>query len=336
MKFKAVLLQRKSSILLECIQGFVKMMKGLPNKQNNRFYIKFEKNSLILLLTSCCSWDEQIADVSCRLKYEDIFFSDPVLESKNGNIIGISLNPETLILPLRSSVLARETTLRLSKRDSQNVLSFSMIIETKKMSTFQLTHDCKVDVLKSKITNDLIPLCEDTRKFANKIPSTHFSIPPPKSLLRLLEKMKLVDSKYAEIEIVQDCDNEQQPNNGGKPSTPTCHFICTSDKSLNSTVSIKTFFNNCIVFHTENNDDSGMKIPQDQNHQVDEKQQFRVSAAFDINHLMSVLQLSTSISDSYSVATITQNKFLSMLIFFPNVESQISIFLASVNTAIAG
>lgn len=335
MKFKATLLQRKSSILLECIQGFVKMMKGLPNKQNNRFYIKFEKNSLILLLTSCCSWDEQIADVSCRLKYEDIFFSDPVLESKNGNVIGISLNPETLILPLRSSVLARETTLRLSKRESQNVLSFSMIIETKKMCTFQLTHDCKVDVLKSKITNDLIPLCEDRKKFANEIPSTHFSIPPPKSLLRLLEKMKLVDSKYAEIEIVQDCDNESQTKNYERPNTQTCHFICTSDKSLNSTVSIKTFFNNCIVFHTENNDNSRTVISQDQNHQINEKHRFRVSAAFDINHLMSVLQLSTSISDSYCVATITQNKFLSMLVFFPNVESQISIFLASVNTVTA-
>ncbi|OII73031.1 uncharacterized protein cubi_02262 [Cryptosporidium ubiquitum] len=308
-------------------------MKGLPNKQNNRFYIKFEKNSLILLLTSYCNWDEQIADVSCRLKYEDIFFSEPVIESKNENIIGISLNPETLILPLRSSILARETTLRLSKRDSQNVLSFSMIIETKKMSTFQLTHDCKVDVLKSKITNNLIPLGEDKKRFANEIPNTHFSLPPPKSLLRLLEKMKLVDSKYAEIEIIQDCNNKTQTNHGEGPKSPTCHFICTSDKSLNSTVSIKTSFNNCIVFHTENNDDSRMIISQDQNNPIDQKRPFRVSAAFDINHLMSVLQLSTNISDSYCVATITQNKFLSMLIFFPSIESQISVFLASINTA---
>ncbi|KAJ1609508.1 Hus1-like mitotic and DNA damage checkpoint protein [Cryptosporidium canis] len=333
MKFKAVLLQRKSSILLECIQGFVKMMKSLPNRQNNRFYIKFEKTSLVLFLTSHCSWDEQIADVSCRLKYEDIFFSDPILESKNDNIIGISLNPETLILPLRSSILARETTLRLSKRDSQNVLSFSMVIETKKMSTFQLTHDCKIDVLKSKITNNLIPIYEDQRKFANDIPSTHFSIPPAKSLLRLLEKMKLVDSKYAEIEIVQDFDKELQINHEAIPDSQTCHFICTSDPSLNSTVSIKSFFNNCIVFHTENRDDSRVIISQDQSNKITEKQQFRISATFDINHLMSVLQLSTTISDSYCVATITQNKFLSMLIFFPNIESQMSIFLASVNTS---
>ncbi|CUV06562.1 unnamed protein product [Cryptosporidium hominis] len=332
MRFKATLLQRKSSILLECIQGFVKMMKGLPNKQNSRFYIKFEKNSLILLLTSYCNWDEQIADVSCRLKYEDVFFSEPVLESKNENIIGISLNPEALILPLRSSILAKETTLRLSKRDSQNVLSFSMIIETKKMSTFQLTHDCKVDILKSKITNELIPLGEDGKRFGSEIPNTHFSLPPPKSLLRLFEKMKLVDSKYVEIEIVQDYNNKAQNNHDEGSKSQTCHFICTSDKSLNSTVSIKTFFNNCIVFHTENNDESRMIISQEQNRPTDEKELFRVFATFDINHLMSVIQFSTTISDSYCVATITQNKFLSMLIFFPNIESQISIFLASVNT----
>lgn len=330
MKFKATLLYRKSNILLECIQGFVKMMKGLPNKQNNKFYIKFEKSSLLLLLTSYCSWDEQVADVSCRIKYEDIFFSDPILESKNENVIGITLNPETLVLPLKSSILAKETTLRLSKRESQNVLSFSMIIETKKLSTFQLIHDCKIEVLKPKIVNDLIPLGDDKTRFFSEISNIHFSIPPPKSFLRLLEKMKLVDSKFTEIQIIQNQQDGESINNKIQKSS-TCQFICTSDKSLNSTVFIKTFFNNCLVFRTDE-DEVNPKTSISPEQKSDNESLFNISATFDINHLISVLQLATSISDSYCVATITRHKYLSLLVFFPNIQSQISIFLASVNT----
>ncbi|KAF7457776.1 cell cycle checkpoint [Cryptosporidium felis] len=331
MKFKAIILKRKSNVLLECVQGFVKMIKALPNKQDNKFYIKFEKSSLLLLLTSHYNWDEQVADVSCRIKYEDVFFANPIIESKNENIIGITLNPESLVLPLKSSIFARETTLRLSKRDSQSVLSFSMIVETKKMSTFQLIHDCKIEVLKPKLIKELNPLGEDQR-FSDEILNTHFSMPPSKTLLRLLEKMKLVDSKYAEIEIVQD-ENNYPKNNINETSRPhKCNFICMTDRTLNQTVSIKTFFNNCIVFKTEFDDknDAKMTISQERNH-IKDKLPFKVCATFDINHLISALHLSIAISDSYCVATITQNKYLSMLVFFPNVQSQISIFLASVN-----
>ncbi|KAH8739443.1 Hus1-like [Cryptosporidium ryanae] len=329
MKFKATISRKKSALLLECIQGFVKMIKGLSNKQISNFYIKFEKDSLLFFLVSHLNFEEQILDVSCRIKYEDIFIGDPIVESKNDGIIGISLNPDSLILPLKSSILAKETTLRLSKRDSKSVLSFSMAIETKKLSTFQLIHDCKIEVLKSKIVNELIPLGDGGSKF-EEIPNIYFSTPSPKSFLRLLEKMKLVDSKSIKIEILQN-DREKLSDSNEKSTSPTCCFICTSDNSLDSTVSIKTFFNNCIIFKTEDIGSTNSNIATSKLDDVDLKS-INMSANYDINHFISIFQLVTSIPDSYSVSTITRSKYLSLLVFFPNTKSQISIFLAPINT----
>ncbi|KAK6588065.1 Hus1-like mitotic and DNA damage checkpoint [Cryptosporidium xiaoi] len=331
MKFKATISRKKSALLLECVQGFVKMLKGLSNKQTNRFYMKFEKDSLLFLLISHLNFEEQILDVSCRIKYEDIFIGDPIIESKNNDIIGISLNPDSLILPLKSSILAKETTMRLSKRESHNVLSFSMAIETKKLSTFQLIHDCKIEVLKSKIVNGLVPIGDDKSRFDDEMPNIYFSTPSPRSFLRLLEKMKLVDSKYIKVEILQNEQGEALSNASGRTSSPTCCFICTSDNSLDSTVSIKTFFNNCIVFKTENGSKTNSNIAASELNE-NELKSINLLANYDINHFISILQLVTSIPDSYSVVTITQHKYLSLLVFFPNIKSQISIFLAPINT----
>ncbi|KAL7069186.1 hypothetical protein ACR3K2_04430 [Cryptosporidium serpentis] len=325
MRFKATLLHRRSTLLMECIQGFVKLSKACPPKQKTRFCIKLDKTFLLLILTVYNTTDDEVLDVSCKFDYKDIFYSGYIIESKHDNIIGISMNPESLILPLKSASLAKETSLRLSKRDHQNVLSFTMTVETKKSSTFQLVHDCSIDVMKAQYVDDLIPFAESLNCEIG-IPNIHFSIPPAKLFHRLLERMKLVGSKFVNIQIIynKDADESEKINEIGKPlNNELCHFICSSHTSLAS-ASIKTFFNNCRVFKTSDESQNNL-----QNNQANKS--FNLSATFDIHHIIAILQLALCISDAHCVATITPEKYMSLFIFFPSINSQISVIISSAN-----
>lgn len=133
-----------------------------------------------------CTADPDGVHIWCQLSLES-FFKDYRVESNFNNQINFEVSTDTLLQALRSAVNAVDVLLRLTKRDKEPLLSFSIANATHTGARMEIVQEVGIKVMRpAEAARVSEPMCP--------APDVHIYLPKLYKLRAVAERMKAVSS----------------------------------------------------------------------------------------------------------------------------------------------